>query len=143
MAIRYKVTKDRRSYPGNIHPLDYFKDEIVMAPDGLGIFVYRKRKDAENYLQHSLEYSNYAQEKRLRTFQILKVETIGRGRKLTLCPNVDQLTKGIETDEIFRLSREMGYAPLSHAGRVNMFNEIKVWLCAPGTMVYPGVRILT
>jgi len=112
MVIRYKVTKSRRSYPGNIHPLNYPKDETVMSPNGFGIFVYKRRKDAEDYLQHSTKNAGYTQRERSRIFQILRVKTIGKGKKLTLCPTADEFSKGIEVDKILRLSRRYRYYPL-------------------------------
>ena len=138
MAIRYKVTERRESYPGRIGIKTYLKGDVVEG-GAYGIFLFKRKKDAENYAKHSRR--NRLPE--ILNLEILKVRTIGKGRKMTLCPTFIQLREGIDRRKVLRMSKKYMYKRIEFSGDLIFKETEELWACAPGTMTYPAVEVLT
>ena len=78
MPTRWKVvTWNNYSYPGRCIMQHYPEGEIVVSKGKLGIFVFEKESQAEDYRDSTME-----------VVKIIKVNAIGRGKRRTCCPNV-------------------------------------------------------
>lgn len=140
MAIGYKVvTYNRGSYPGRAIRLTYAKGETVTSTTELGIFIFKTRKDAEDYVTGISSG---------REARILRVQTIGRGRRAVCCPFVDRRDDfGVaERTELFinaGLDKyRLKYRTESKIGIHTLFKNVDIWWCAKGTMMYPAVKVL-
>lgn len=152
MAIRYKVVNQYRKsvFVDTLSRiLRYDKGNIVKAhPDSLGIFVFKRKKDAEKFCQSPSIGHN-----RL----ILRVETIGKGRSLPIRPTtfgvydiiriekqkkrflkINQRFKKldiiIDFCKYFNGYREKDKVILNNLDGLKVLND--------GTMVYPAVKVI-
>ena len=141
MPIRYKVVDSfRNSYPGRAIKLHYSKGEVVEPRALLGIFVFKRKKDAKDYIDLEVD----GQDPTL--LQILRVQTIGKGRKRTCCPYLRYNTTPYPVIDSF-LRAELSnpkeeYHIMENTGLVGTLGDVQVWWCAEGTMTYPSVLVL-
>ena len=142
MAICYKVTLKRQSYPGGVRKLAYLKGKTVKSPTKLGIFLFKRKKDAKAYVDVSFNKRSCVP-KFKKDFQILKVRTTERKRALKVCPNSTQNVDGFDTKKLFNISRSLNYARIEMAGEIQNVDDYGLWLCAPGTVVCPEIEVLT
>ena len=142
MAICYKVTLKRQSYPGGVRKLAYLKGKTVKSPTKLGIFVFKRKKDAKAYLEELLAKKGCVPKFR-KDFPILKVRTTGKVRALKACPDNMQNVEGFDTKKLFNISRSLNYARVEMAGAITSINNYALWFCAPGTVVCSEIEVLT
>ena len=133
--IKYKVTTlDRKSYPGEAFIETYNKNTTIKSRGPLGIFLFNRRKDADAYIDDGER----------RYLRILRVQPIGRGRKTFCCPAVyfeNEITA--RTDNFLSLGLDkvkMDYC--TSTSNCRFIKDISIWVCAPGTMTYPAVKVL-
>jgi len=140
MPIRYKVVNLNRYscfVNSSRYSLRYLKGSIVKAPKHtLGIFCFEKREYAEDFVKQARK-SKYI-------FKIVKVETIGRGRKLLVRPTVfcnNFINILSEDKKIFLRYMKEGIESLRTKISVPVHkNNFK--FSYDGTMVYPAVKVL-
>lgn len=116
--IRYKVVnKNRKSViiPSNfLSCITYEKDTIVEAnKDTIGIFLFNRKKDAENFRNNALAQ------------KILKVEPIGRGK----IPKQIVRSVYLSNKSIKNL-------------KIGIEDVYKTSLIPKGTICYPAVKVL-
>jgi len=134
MPTRWKVvTWNNYSYPGRYIMQRYPEGETVNSKGKLGIFVFEKESQAEDYRDRTHNST-----------KVIKVNAIGRGKRRTCCPNVTW--NGEEHINAFiKKKSNLGikkYASVMEAGRLRIFDTVNIWLCAPGTMTYKSVEVL-
>jgi len=153
MTVCFKVTDaNRNSFPGRAIRYRYGKDQLIES-DILGVFLFRRRKDAEDYIgrfQTLLTQDIVGPvgiEPPTFPLEIHRVKTIGRGKRMPYCPIMIHGLHGLEMEPVVEfkntLLRYMGSAPyVEGVGEWVTFMGYDVLSCAPGTVVYPGVVVL-
>lgn len=157
MTALFKVTDaDRRSFPGRVICYVYEKGQLVES-DSLGIFLFKRRKDAESYINRfqtraaEIIGNWVSPDREPPTFplEIHRVKGVGRGKRMPYCPVMIYGLHGLVTEPVVvfknTLLRHMRTAPYVSDEKVGQQVEFKghdVLGCPPGTVVYPGVYVL-
>jgi len=141
MAIRYKVVKKlsdgRRSscWIRCRFSLFYYKGEVIKPIEGTKIFVFKRRYQAEKFIQEAGKYIY------INNWQILRVETIGKGITLKSRP----MAFGFDDIKLFwRNFDEL--LKLMCKGKTNTDHTTyyhSLYSLNDGTMLYDAVKVLT
>ena len=166
---RYKVVSKYKdsignlsyfSFPGDLRTVTY-KPGRVAEPGGMGVFCLETKKAAIDYLKWCKSVMIES------ALTIIEVEPLSRGKRLSCCPtrlgdmqqfyllkpwkdkivtgsigsrfNFENLTYSSCPGDL----RRVMYKPekIAKPGGMGVFSCLDVWICTPGTIVYPKVLI--